>query len=150
MGFYHVLYPKEKKSLLKEWDLWGPMINLEHKVTGRQYLILPISVCASLLPSSTRPLSGAVSNHPDPLPDHLPSVPQMSGHPCRFWLVDICIHAVSGRLYRTCKACPGSLSHVPFLPRHWVDGDITLSRLNQSLGWMGNQSIRTSVFLSNI
>merc|ERR1719470_240595 len=24
--FYHVLYPKEKKSLLKEWDLWGPLI----------------------------------------------------------------------------------------------------------------------------
>nr|CAD7399355.1 unnamed protein product [Timema cristinae] len=24
--FYHVLYPKEKKSLLKEWDLWGPLL----------------------------------------------------------------------------------------------------------------------------
>merc|ERR1712013_480294 len=24
--FYHVPYPKEKKSLLKEWDLWGPLI----------------------------------------------------------------------------------------------------------------------------
>ncbi|KAG7203780.1 hypothetical protein KM043_013801 [Ampulex compressa] len=24
--FYHVLYPKEKKSLLKEWDLWGPLV----------------------------------------------------------------------------------------------------------------------------
>lgn len=24
--FLHVLYPKEKKSLLKEWDLWGPLI----------------------------------------------------------------------------------------------------------------------------
>ncbi|KAL0125193.1 hypothetical protein PUN28_004377 [Cardiocondyla obscurior] len=24
--FYHVLYPKEKQSLLKEWDLWGPLI----------------------------------------------------------------------------------------------------------------------------
>jgi len=24
--FMHVLYPKEKKSLLKEWDLWGPLI----------------------------------------------------------------------------------------------------------------------------
>lgn len=24
--FFHVLYPKEKKSLLKEWDLWGPLI----------------------------------------------------------------------------------------------------------------------------
>ncbi|KAK8399913.1 hypothetical protein O3P69_002952 [Scylla paramamosain] len=24
--FYHVLYPKEKKALLKEWDLWGPLI----------------------------------------------------------------------------------------------------------------------------
>lgn len=24
--FVHVLYPKEKKSLLKEWDLWGPLI----------------------------------------------------------------------------------------------------------------------------
>ena len=24
--FYHVLYPKEKKSLLKDWDLWGPLI----------------------------------------------------------------------------------------------------------------------------
>jgi len=24
--FYHVLYPKEKGSLLKEWDLWGPLI----------------------------------------------------------------------------------------------------------------------------
>lgn len=24
--FYYVLYPKEKKSLLKEWDLWGPLV----------------------------------------------------------------------------------------------------------------------------
>lgn len=24
--FYHVLYPKEKSSLLKEWDLWGPLV----------------------------------------------------------------------------------------------------------------------------
>jgi len=24
--FYHVIYPKEKKSLLKEWDLWGPLV----------------------------------------------------------------------------------------------------------------------------
>jgi len=24
--FFHVLYPKEKKSLLREWDLWGPLI----------------------------------------------------------------------------------------------------------------------------
>ncbi|XP_020279092.1 protein YIPF6 isoform X2 [Pseudomyrmex gracilis] len=24
--FFHVLYPKEKKSLLKDWDLWGPLI----------------------------------------------------------------------------------------------------------------------------
>lgn len=24
--FYHVLYPKEKSTLLKEWDLWGPLI----------------------------------------------------------------------------------------------------------------------------
>jgi len=24
--FVHVLYPKEKKSLLREWDLWGPLI----------------------------------------------------------------------------------------------------------------------------
>uniref|UniRef100_A0A336MYE2 Protein YIPF n=1 Tax=Culicoides sonorensis TaxID=179676 RepID=A0A336MYE2_CULSO len=24
--FYHVLYPKEKNTLLKEWDLWGPLI----------------------------------------------------------------------------------------------------------------------------
>lgn len=24
--FYHVLIPKEKKSLLKEWDLWGPLV----------------------------------------------------------------------------------------------------------------------------
>jgi len=24
--FYHVLYPVEKKSLLKDWDLWGPLI----------------------------------------------------------------------------------------------------------------------------
>lgn len=24
--FYHVLYPKEKNVLLKEWDLWGPLI----------------------------------------------------------------------------------------------------------------------------
>ncbi|KAK3913453.1 Protein YIPF6 [Frankliniella fusca] len=24
--FYHVLIPKEKKSLLKEWDLWGPLL----------------------------------------------------------------------------------------------------------------------------
>ena len=24
--FYHVLYPKDQKSLLKEWDLWGPLI----------------------------------------------------------------------------------------------------------------------------
>ncbi|KAG8230403.1 hypothetical protein J437_LFUL010204 [Ladona fulva] len=26
LKFYHVLYPKEKQSLLKEWDLWGPLI----------------------------------------------------------------------------------------------------------------------------
>lgn len=24
--FYHVLYPREKQSLLKEWDLWGPLV----------------------------------------------------------------------------------------------------------------------------
>lgn len=24
--FYHVLHPKEKNTLLKEWDLWGPLI----------------------------------------------------------------------------------------------------------------------------
>ncbi|GIX89110.1 protein YIPF6 [Caerostris darwini] len=24
--FYHVLYPKQKKALLKDWDLWGPLI----------------------------------------------------------------------------------------------------------------------------
>jgi len=24
--FFHVLYPVEKKSLLREWDLWGPLI----------------------------------------------------------------------------------------------------------------------------
>ncbi|XP_061388748.1 protein YIPF6 [Musca vetustissima] len=24
--FYHVLYPKEKSSLLKDWDLWGPLV----------------------------------------------------------------------------------------------------------------------------
>ena len=24
--FYHVLYPKEKNTLLKEWDLWGPLV----------------------------------------------------------------------------------------------------------------------------
>jgi len=24
--FKHVLYPKERKSLLREWDLWGPLI----------------------------------------------------------------------------------------------------------------------------
>uniref|UniRef100_A0A2P2I5X6 Protein YIPF n=2 Tax=Hirondellea gigas TaxID=1518452 RepID=A0A2P2I5X6_9CRUS len=26
LKFYQVLYPKEKKSILKEWDLWGPLI----------------------------------------------------------------------------------------------------------------------------
>lgn len=26
MKFFLVLYPKEKKSLLKEWDLWGPLV----------------------------------------------------------------------------------------------------------------------------
>jgi len=26
LKFKHVLYPVEKKSLLKEWDLWGPLI----------------------------------------------------------------------------------------------------------------------------
>ncbi|KAK0080821.1 hypothetical protein PV325_013279 [Microctonus aethiopoides] len=24
--FYHVIYPREKSSLLKEWDLWGPLV----------------------------------------------------------------------------------------------------------------------------
>lgn len=24
--FFHVLYPREKQSLLKEWDLWGPLV----------------------------------------------------------------------------------------------------------------------------
>ncbi|GLV40025.1 uncharacterized protein CBL_10921 [Carabus blaptoides fortunei] len=24
--FLHVLFPREKKSLLKEWDLWGPLL----------------------------------------------------------------------------------------------------------------------------
>ncbi len=24
--FYHVLYPVERKSLLRDWDLWGPLI----------------------------------------------------------------------------------------------------------------------------
>lgn len=24
--FFHVLYPKQSKSLLKDWDLWGPLI----------------------------------------------------------------------------------------------------------------------------
>lgn len=24
--FYHVLYPREKQTLLKEWDLWGPLV----------------------------------------------------------------------------------------------------------------------------
>ncbi|XP_043246858.1 protein YIPF6-like [Amphibalanus amphitrite] len=24
--FWHVMYPREKKALLKEWDLWGPLI----------------------------------------------------------------------------------------------------------------------------
>lgn len=24
--FYHVLIPREKKTLLKDWDLWGPLI----------------------------------------------------------------------------------------------------------------------------
>ncbi|CAH1159491.1 unnamed protein product [Phaedon cochleariae] len=24
--FAHVLYPKEKRALLKEWDLWGPLV----------------------------------------------------------------------------------------------------------------------------
>ncbi|XP_048775827.1 protein YIPF6-like [Ostrea edulis] len=24
--FWHVLYPKQSKTLLKEWDLWGPLI----------------------------------------------------------------------------------------------------------------------------
>nr|XP_022328168.1 protein YIPF6-like [Crassostrea virginica] len=24
--FWHVLYPKQSKALLKEWDLWGPLI----------------------------------------------------------------------------------------------------------------------------
>ncbi|KAF7996354.1 hypothetical protein HCN44_001986 [Aphidius gifuensis] len=24
--FYHVLYPKDSKSILKEWDLWGPLV----------------------------------------------------------------------------------------------------------------------------
>ncbi|KAH8377157.1 hypothetical protein KR093_003719 [Drosophila rubida] len=24
--FYHVLYPKEKSSLLRDWDLWGPLV----------------------------------------------------------------------------------------------------------------------------
>ncbi|GAB0099299.1 Protein YIPF [Sergentomyia squamirostris] len=24
--FYHVLYPKEKATLLKDWDLWGPLV----------------------------------------------------------------------------------------------------------------------------
>ncbi|XP_076446022.1 protein YIPF6-like [Babylonia areolata] len=24
--FYHVLYPKQSKMLLREWDLWGPLI----------------------------------------------------------------------------------------------------------------------------
>ncbi|KOB76930.1 Integral membrane protein [Operophtera brumata] len=24
--FYHVLIPREKTSLLKEWDLWGPLL----------------------------------------------------------------------------------------------------------------------------
>jgi len=24
--FYHVLYPKEKSTLLRDWDLWGPLI----------------------------------------------------------------------------------------------------------------------------
>jgi len=26
MKFWHVLYPKQKKTLLKDWDLWGPLI----------------------------------------------------------------------------------------------------------------------------
>ncbi|KAK9508277.1 hypothetical protein O3M35_007974 [Rhynocoris fuscipes] len=26
LKFKHVLYPKEKKALLKEWDLWGPLV----------------------------------------------------------------------------------------------------------------------------
>jgi protein YIPF6 len=24
--FKHVIYPKEKNNLLKEWDLWGPLV----------------------------------------------------------------------------------------------------------------------------
>lgn len=24
--FFHVLYPKESRSLLREWDLWGPLV----------------------------------------------------------------------------------------------------------------------------
>uniref|UniRef100_A0A6B2EET4 Protein YIPF n=1 Tax=Phlebotomus kandelakii TaxID=1109342 RepID=A0A6B2EET4_9DIPT len=24
--FFHVLYPKEKSTLLKDWDLWGPLV----------------------------------------------------------------------------------------------------------------------------
>ena len=72
--------------------------------------------------------TGAVSNHPDPLPDHIPCCAQMPGHtrrcflwfshywsfwpmslrlkiflkivpPSRFLLVNICIDAVSGRLH---------------------------------------------------
>ncbi|CAG2054309.1 unnamed protein product [Timema podura] len=49
--FYHVLYPKEKKSLLKEWDLWGPLllctfmaISFFQSVCVLGYCLLPTTI----------------------------------------------------------------------------------------------------------
>ncbi|XP_075224273.1 protein YIPF6 isoform X2 [Lycorma delicatula] len=49
--FKHVLYPTEKKSLLKEWDLWGPLllctfmaISFFQSVCVLGYCLLPTTI----------------------------------------------------------------------------------------------------------
>ncbi|RLU16885.1 hypothetical protein DMN91_010954 [Ooceraea biroi] len=46
--FLHVLYPKEKKSLLKEWDLWGPLVSFFQSVCVLGYCLLPTAIALIL------------------------------------------------------------------------------------------------------
>merc|ERR1712112_594811 len=104
--FFHVLYPKEKKSLLREWDLWGPLILCTFMATilhgddlhegGPEFAEVFVIVCVGpgLLPPASLPLPGALQAGPLPGADQVPARHALCLCPGRLSLVYLRLHAI--------------------------------------------------------
>merc|ERR1712059_129509 len=151
--FLHVLYPKEKKSLLKEWDLWGPLILCTFMATvlqghdsvngsdkadgGPEFaeVFVIVWVGAMVVTLNTKLLGGSISFFQSVcvlgyclLPLVLSLVVcwviQLVHQNTVLLVVHLRLHAVSWRLQSPQQENAGSLSYVLVLPCDWMDGDL--------------------------